>query len=104
MGEAEFRGLAQIARRLEFFRSLTGAQLDNILSRIQVYGFDRGETVFKKGDLPTAFFIIYDGRVRIHLGYRMFGLFKKMAHLGPGDLFGEMALIEGRPRSGTATA
>ena len=104
ISETEFRGLAHITRRLEFFRSYTGGQLDAILSHLQLYAFDRGETVFKKGDTPVAFYIIYDGQVRIHLGYRLWGLFRKMAHLSSGDLFGEIALIENRPHSATAVA
>ena len=99
-----FRGLARVAHDLEFFRSFTGEQVDRILSHVQLYGFDKGETIFKKGAAPQAFYIIYRGSVRICLGYRFCGLVKKMVHLRAGDLFGEMALIEDRNHSGTATA
>ncbi len=104
IGEKEFRGLAHIVRELEFFRSFNGGQVDQILSHLQLYAFNRGETIFKKGDAPVAFYMIFEGRVRIHLGYRMWGLFKKMVHLRRGDMFGEIALVENRPHSGTATA
>src|ERR1700693_5422777 len=104
MGDAQFRGLVHTTRNLDFFRSLTGAQVDRLFSHIQLYVFDKGETIFKKGDSPTAFYIIYGGSVRIFLGYRFWGLIKKMVHLKAGDIFGEMALIENRPHSGTATA
>src|SRR5437879_3635595 len=102
MTDTEFRGVAHIAARLEFFRTFKGEKLERVLSRIELYSFDKGETVFHKGDPPNAFYIIYQGRVRIHLGYNLFGLMRKMAHLGPGDLFGEMAILEKRPHSGTA--
>ena len=104
MGEAEYRNLASIASGLEFFRSLVGAKLEKVLAHIEFAQYDAGETVFKKGGLPEAFYIINQGSVRIHLGYSFFGLFRKMAHLKAGDLFGEMTLIENRTHSGTATA
>jgi len=104
MTDDDFRGLAHIAARLEFFRSFKGAQLERLLSRINLYGLERGETIFHKGDPPIAFFLIYKGSVRIHLGYRFFGVMRKMVHLKAGDLFGEMALVEKRLHSGTAVA
>jgi len=102
MGDTEYRGLAHIAARLEFFRTFTGGQLEKVFSHIELRSFDSGEKVFHKGDPPNAFYIIYEGRIKIHLGYRFWGVMRRMAHLGPGDLFGEMALIEKRPHSGTA--
>jgi CRP/FNR family cyclic AMP-dependent transcriptional regulator len=99
-----YRTLARIARELEFFRSFTGAQAERILSRLDLYAYEKGETIFKKGEPSIAFYLIHKGHVRIHLGYRFWGLFKKMAHLSVGDLFGEMGLLEGRVRSATAVA
>jgi CRP-like cAMP-binding protein len=104
MDEAQYRGLVHITRKLDFFRSFTGEQVDKLFSHIQLYVFDKGETIFRKGESPNAFYIIYGGHVRIFLGYRFWGLMKKMAHLKAGDMFGEIALIENRPHSGTATA
>src|SRR5688572_11217609 len=104
MGDAEYRGLAHIAARLEFFKNFKGAQLERIFSHIELYSFTAGQTIFHKGDSPTAFYLIYEGRVRIHLGYRFWGLMKRVAHLSAGDLFGEMAIVAKRPHSGTAIA
>jgi CRP/FNR family cyclic AMP-dependent transcriptional regulator len=104
IGEAEFHNLAHIARGLEFFSSLKGAKLEKVLAHIEFAHYDKGETIFKKGGLPEAFYIINQGSVRIHLGYRFLGLFRQMAHLKAGDLFGEMALLENRIHSGTAKA
>jgi CRP-like cAMP-binding protein len=104
MGDVEFRGLAHIAGQLEFFKTFKGPHLERVLSDVELHAYDKGETIFHKGGPPTALYMIYTGRVRIHLGYRFLGLMKKMAHLAPGDLFGEIALIERRMHSGTAVA
>ena len=104
MQEAEFRGLARIARRLEFFRTYKGDQLETVLAHIQLYAFDRGETIFKGGEASDAFYLIYQGSVRIKLKSRFWGLIRTFAQLGSGDLFGEMGLLEHRKRTGTAIA
>ena len=58
--------------------------------------------IFREGDKGDAMFVIKTGRVRITKN--LHGIMVKIADLGPGDHFGEMALIEGVPRSATAIA
>lgn len=103
-GEREYRGLVHVARQLEFFKSLTGAQFETLLAHIQLYAFDSGETLFRDGDPPNAFYILHEGTVRIEIGRRFFGLLKRTIRLGPGAMFGEIALLEKRPHKGTAVA
>jgi CRP-like cAMP-binding protein len=100
----DFTALAAIAQRLELFSPLKGGELDGLLSRLQLYTFASGETIFRRGDLPDAFYIVLDGEVRIELKARWFGLLRQVSSLKPGDLFGEMALLNHQPRSATATA
>ncbi len=61
-----------------------------------------GEVVFQEGDLGDTMFVIRKGRVRITKRVR--GGEKTFAVLGPGEFFGEMAILNGAPRSATATA
>lgn len=102
--KTDFDALAHIAGRLEFFTPFMGAELEMLLSRIQLYGFNKGETIFKKGESADAFYILYEGRVRVLLNPHWLWLIRKQAHLEPGNIFGEMALLESRPRSATAIA
>src|SRR5262249_14630740 len=61
-----------------------------------------GELIFQEGDSSDLAFIVRSGRVEIFTGkgHRE----TRLAMLGPGDIFGEMGLIEERPRSATARA
>lgn len=57
-----------------------------------------GAVLFREGDAGREMFVILDGKVRITRGGR------DLITLGPGQYFGEMSLLNGAPRSATATA
>lgn len=58
----------------------------------------RGQRIFSEGDLGEELFIIVNGMVDIYANKRL------ITTLGKNDIFGEMALIDGGPRSATAIA
>jgi CRP/FNR family cyclic AMP-dependent transcriptional regulator len=57
-----------------------------------------GSTVFNEGDPADRMYVVTSGTVNLSIGGRM------VETVGPGGLFGEMAVIEREPRSGTAVA
>jgi uncharacterized membrane protein len=61
-----------------------------------------GSVLFRKGEAGDAVYLIEVGRVRIHIHDRD-GDEVTLAELAAGDFFGEMALLDGKPRSATAT-
>lgn len=61
-----------------------------------------GEWIFREGDPVDHAFVIETGMVEITLTHD--GTVETLAHLGPGELLGEMALIDGRARSASARA
>ena len=64
--------------------------------------FASGETIFNEGDGSEEAFVITRGRVEVLKGPPDSGL--RLAVLGPGDVFGEMGLLDERPRSATIRA
>src|SRR5881296_221607 len=102
--ESEYQSLARAAVSVDIFAPLKGAFLDRLLARIELCGFEPGEAVFQKGDPGEAFYIIHEGHIKIRFKTGLFWLFRKVLILGPGDFFGEMALLEGRPHSATVIA
>ncbi|MBU6120205.1 cyclic nucleotide-binding domain-containing protein [Hymenobacter siberiensis] len=75
---------------------------ENVLSSIvpimKEVTFREGEEIFAKGDIGTSLFILHDGQVGIFNGPQ------QLATFGPGDFFGELALLDAEPRSATAAA
>jgi CRP-like cAMP-binding protein len=64
--------------------------------------FEPGEVIIREGEEGTEAFLIKSGRVKVTKligGHQVV-----LAILGPGQVFGEMALIEDKPRSATVTA
>ena len=75
---------------------------ENVLSSIvpimNEVTFQEGEEIFAKGEIGTSLFILHDGQVGIFNGSQ------QLASFGPGDFFGELALLDTEPRSATAAA
>lgn len=63
---------------------------------------EKGRPIFREGESGDAAYIIDSGRVEITRGAAGAGV--RLATLGPGELFGEMAIIDGAPRMANATA
>lgn len=64
--------------------------------------FSRSQAIFKENDPGNEMYIIYSGRVDLFKEVGAENLL--LATLGPGDFFGEMAIVDGSPRSATAIA
>jgi CRP/FNR family transcriptional regulator, cyclic AMP receptor protein len=58
----------------------------------------KDETIFLHGSIGTHMYIVLDGQVEIRIGERVVDV------VSPGSFFGEMALVDERPRAGTAIA
>jgi len=85
------------------FAGLPRAELHRLVGLLRPRQYARGEVIFLEGDVGTALCLIAEGRVRIQLtgaDGREVGI----NVYGPGEIFGEMALLDGEPRSADAIA
>ena len=78
--------------------------MDACLACLRVRHFRRDETVFHQGDPGDALHVIASGFVKIVLPSPAAGEPAIIATLGPGDFFGELALLDGDPHSASVIA
>lgn len=85
------------------FRELDPTELQALREIAREHAFPAGARIFSEDDPGDGVFVIRDGLVEIaHLiGDRALCVYSKF---GPGEIFGEMAVVEDLPRSATATA
>lgn len=83
---------------LVFGRDITGVKIDRANRIVEAY-FPAGAFVFKKGDPATDFYVIEKGEVEVLRQIEEGKEPEVVAVFGPGDFFGEMALVEERPRN-----
>src|SRR5687767_14007358 len=90
------------ANQNPFIRAL-GEDFDAIQSNAYVRRFRAGEVIFSAGDEGNGFYVVESGEVRISAVVGNNEL-RTLGVIGPGELFGEMAIVDDEPRSATATA
>lgn len=88
---------------IPFFGGLEPTALERLAATMRTRRFRRGEVIFHIGDPGDALFIIVSGEVKISLPSET-GDEAILATLRAGDVFGELALLDGAPRSASATA
>lgn len=93
MGAAQTQALAAALKKIKFFADISPADLEQVIEATHLYAIDAArKTVFKKGHIGDALYIIHKGTVEIvkpHFPSPR----RPIARLGPGDAFGEMALL-----------
>ncbi len=85
------------------FADLPVADLADLADKMGQRTFARGMIIFHKGSIGQTLYLIASGRVRIFLLSET-GREISLEVLGPGDYFGELALLDGLPRSAGALA
>lgn len=82
---------------------LPADDLDRLAARAAIRDYAAGDTVFAKGDPGTALMTVIEGRIRIS-SYSDDGREIVLAVFGPGEMFGEIAVIDGGERTADAVA
>ena len=89
-------------RSVPLFSSLDDEAARSLRGLLEVDDEPAGKDLFQAGDPGDAMYLIEGGRVRIHLRDAE-GHDVTLAELARGDFFGEMAILDGKPRSASAT-
>lgn len=91
-------GHAEQLRKIPLFDGVSDADLRRIGESARERRFDPGSAIVSAGEPGHGFYLILDGRLEVNKDGRT------IRTLGPGDYFGELALIRETPRSATVVA
>ncbi len=89
---------AEILGRIPLFSGCSTKELRHIASLTSALELTAGETLTRQGEPGGEAFVIAEGDFDVKIGK------KKVATLGPGEIVGEMALLDGKPRTATVEA
>ena len=89
-----------LLRRVPVFSTLAPEDLAQVAEVAVPRRFEAGEVVFKEGDEGTTCYIVRSGKARA-IREHPDGRSITLAHFSPGDIFGEMAMLDGERRSAT---
>ncbi len=92
------RASVDTLRNVPLFQGLEGRELEEIADSMQERRFAAGDTVTKEGTGAAGFFIVEEGQADVTVEGQ------PRRTLGPGDYFGEIALLTGSERTATITA
>jgi Cyclic nucleotide-binding domain len=87
-----------LLKNVRIFEAIPYEELAGIASLLERRVFQHGEQIFEKGDVGDCLYVFESGRVHVHDGDRTF------RYMGPDGFFGELALLDSKPRSATVTA
>jgi CRP-like cAMP-binding protein len=94
---AKDRYLARLSE-VPMFQALTQRDLRTLGRRGDTVGIEAGDVLVREGSRGNEFYVIVDGKAEVTRGSKM------VAKLGPGDYFGELAVLDPGPRDATVTA
>ena len=83
----------QLLAETSLFAGVDEAGLTRIAARISEVEVPAERVIARQGEIGTGFFVIASGRVRVVRDGTV------LAELGPGDFFGELSVLDGKPRN-----
>jgi putative ABC transport system ATP-binding protein len=90
--------ICEFLRPIDLFKTLTPRQLTDVAEHMTKRHYTADEMIIREGEPGEEFFLVSEGEVDVIRADH------EVARLGPGDFFGEVALISGEPRNATVVA
>jgi CRP/FNR family transcriptional regulator, cyclic AMP receptor protein len=99
----EQRSIAELLGKTGLFGALSAPDLETIAGRMRRAQFEPDQMIFSRGDPGREIYLVLEGRIRLSI-LSSDGRELSFAHAGPGNVFGEIATLDGGERTAGATA
>ena len=90
--------VVELLRKAPLFSRLSKKGLEAVVKSATEKTFSAGEKVLQEGESGVGFYQILEGSAQVMRGDA------ELARLGPGDFFGELAVLDGEPRTADVVA
>ncbi len=87
----------ELIRQVPLFSQLSRREVEEVTKIADEIDLKAGKVLMREGDRGNEFFVLLDGAAEVERGG------KRVNMLGPGDFFGEIALVSRSPRTATVT-
>jgi CRP/FNR family transcriptional regulator, cyclic AMP receptor protein len=95
VSDGNARDTLAVLRRVQLFRGLDDDHLQQIADATQFRESEPNDILARRGEIGQEMIVIVDGTARVEADGKI------LTRLGPGDFFGEISLIDGKPRTAT---
>jgi CRP-like cAMP-binding protein len=85
--------IIDVLAEVPLFSRCSKKDLQALARRVDVLSFEEGQTIVRQGGVGNAFYVLLDGFAAVRRSGRRVG------RLGPGEYFGELALLDPGPRN-----
>jgi len=95
--------VTELLAKTSLFGSLPAETMAKVALQMRPVSYSNGQQIFSRGDAGTELYMLLEGRVRLSI-ISLDGRELAFAHAAPGDIFGEIATLDGGARTADATA
>lgn len=86
-------------REVTIFQPLSDEARESLARAARVHSYSKGESILRLGAAGDSMFVVHDGKVSVRISDDSPIGWHEVAELGPGSVFGEMALLTGEARA-----
>jgi len=96
--DPETTDIVKLLRRVPLFSELDKKELEVVASAGKRVDFESGQTILRRGERGLGFLLVLEGKTEVRKNGRHVG------DIGPGGFFGEMTVVDDKPRSADVVA